>query len=409
MKEKSYMCILIANTHTISHNNNSNNRTKRLAMETVRHNYTQIHTKPKHTYTGTHTHTIFSRHNKQISRIRFVEIGEVHEKRGGPRFSWSVGIGFHVYRFNLHHFQAVSPSRSQTTFKSNLSSSFPILFPFVFLNFILTIVVIIIIRIRIEKFPWVCFFFCCECRSRWLPFLIEREVWAMEDMRGWAFTMRNFFSFPSASLVGEHSGSINRIFVARSIKIYHLNFNSLFTHKIYTLLCFWFVFIFFQIYSTLLVCVCVSHWAPVMRPYVVEKSIRIKYFLLLFVFIYYRFFFYLFFFFCLSASLCGIFSMCFSFSSGGAYFLAPLHNIHIAIFSHWRVDFFRIHDHIINCKRLCMYVCMNVCVLCLSYLRFGTAVAACIGGGTVYGNGNFAATAGFSNNILIACWWLRFR
>lgn len=41
--------------------------------------------------------------------------------------------------------------------------------------------------------------------------------------------------------------------------------------------------------------------------------------------------------------------------------------------------------------------------LCWSfYLRFGTAVAACIGGGTVYGNGNFAATAGFSNNILIA-------
>lgn len=33
------------------------------------------------------------------------------------------------------------------------------------------------------------------------------------------------------------------------------------------------------------------------------------------------------------------------------------------------------------------------------YLKFGTAVAACIGGGTVYGNGNFAATAGFSKSI----------
>lgn len=33
------------------------------------------------------------------------------------------------------------------------------------------------------------------------------------------------------------------------------------------------------------------------------------------------------------------------------------------------------------------------------YLKFGTAVAAWIGGGTLYGNGNFAATAGFSNNI----------
>lgn len=29
-------------------------------------------------------------------------------------------------------------------------------------------------------------------------------------------------------------------------------------------------------------------------------------------------------------------------------------------------------------------------------------MAACNGGGTVYGNGNFAATAGFSNNIFIA-------
>lgn len=45
----------------------------------------------------------------------------------------------------------------------------------------------------------------------------------------------------------------------------------------------------------------------------------------------------------------------------------------------------------------------------LSYLRFGTAVAACIGGGTVYGNGNFAATAGFSNNIFIAWFWLKLK
>lgn len=33
------------------------------------------------------------------------------------------------------------------------------------------------------------------------------------------------------------------------------------------------------------------------------------------------------------------------------------------------------------------------------YLILGTAAAACIGGGTLYGNGNFAATAGFSNNM----------
>lgn len=53
-----------------------------------------------------------------------------------------------------------------------------------------------------------------------------------------------------------------------------------------------------------------------------------------------------------------------------------------------------------------IYVYVYVCL----YLRFGTAVAACIGGGTVYGNGNFAATAGFSNNIFIAWFWLmRFR
>lgn len=38
----------------------------------------------------------------------------------------------------------------------------------------------------------------------------------------------------------------------------------------------------------------------------------------------------------------------------------------------------------------------------MAYLRFaiGIAAAACIGGGTLYGNGNFAATAGFSNNMI---------
>lgn len=37
-----------------------------------------------------------------------------------------------------------------------------------------------------------------------------------------------------------------------------------------------------------------------------------------------------------------------------------------------------------------------------THLRFGigNAAAACIGGGTLYGKGNLAATAGFSNNIL---------
>lgn len=50
----------------------------------------------------------------------------------------------------------------------------------------------------------------------------------------------------------------------------------------------------------------------------------------------------------------------------------------------------------------CVQISREYIYLCIcSYLRFGTAVAACIGGGTVYGNGNFAATAGFSNNIFI--------
>lgn len=72
----------------------------------------------------------------------------------------------------------------------------------------------------------------------------------------------------------------------------------------------------------------------------------------------------------------------------GAHFLAAI----------WfGVDLFRVC--VINCKCLFMYE--------LSYLRFGTAVAACIGGGTVYGNGNFAATAGFSNSIFIAWFWLK--
>lgn len=35
-----------------------------------------------------------------------------------------------------------------------------------------------------------------------------------------------------------------------------------------------------------------------------------------------------------------------------------------------------------------------------THLKFGTPVA-CIGGGTLYGKGSFAATAGFSNNILL--------
>lgn len=52
----------------------------------------------------------------------------------------------------------------------------------------------------------------------------------------------------------------------------------------------------------------------------------------------------------------------------------------------------------------CVQISCEYIYLCISaYLRFGTAVAACIGGGTVYGNGNFAATAGFSNNIFIVC------
>lgn len=41
-----------------------------------------------------------------------------------------------------------------------------------------------------------------------------------------------------------------------------------------------------------------------------------------------------------------------------------------------------------------------------TYLKFGTAAAACIGGGTLYGNGSFAATAGFSNNMI--CVWILF-
>lgn len=70
-------------------------------------------------------------------------------------------------------------------------------------------------------------------------------------------------------------------------------------------------------------------------------------------------------------------------------------------------------------KNLCVCVCMCVheaSILCLFlnnnhinainknndkiYLKFGTAAAACIGGGTLYGNGSFAATAGFSNNMI---------
>lgn len=52
-----------------------------------------------------------------------------------------------------------------------------------------------------------------------------------------------------------------------------------------------------------------------------------------------------------------------------------------------------------NWKILVYFKNNNSVYFICSYLRFGTAVAACIGGGTLYGNGNLAATAGFSNNM----------
>lgn len=75
-----------------------------------------------------------------------------------------------------------------------------------------------------------------------------------------------------------------------------------------------------------------------------------------------------------------------------------LKNIHLVRFLNQLFPFDVINVEYIY---LCCIFWLKVSIWECIYLKFGTAVAACIGGGTVYGKGNFAATAGFSNNIFI--------
>lgn len=174
--------------------------------------------------------------------MNFLTLGSSNWRSGTKSDSLD-GIGFHVCRFNQHDSRDQSIQLNST----QLSSSFSIYFIRLFSHSILTIVIVIIdVGIQIENFPafLFLFFFCVERSFNWLP-SFKREKWGKKKMKygHCMFTDRNFIG------TFDMYTHINFIFVARSIKIYHLNFNSICTHKICTLLLlFFFSFSFSSVF-----------------------------------------------------------------------------------------------------------------------------------------------------------------
>lgn len=154
------------------------------------------------------------------------------------------------------------PLNSQAHFLFHFITLFP--------RSILTIV--IIIGIRIEKFPTPFFFFLSWALIQLIAIF---KTWRESGGGGEGCRVE------TAHSVNVFSGSINRIFVARSIKIYHLNFNSLYTHKICTLFCCFFLFVF-SVLNTL-------RWAHHRKEYNTHKNLF--YCLSLYYRFYFRFFF----------------------------------------------------------------------------------------------------------------------
>lgn len=148
------------------------------------------------------------------------------------------GIGFHVCRFNQHD------SRDQSI---PLNSQVHFLFHFISLHFFLVLFWQSSSSLEFESKNFLRRFFLY---STLIQLIAIFKTWREGGGEG--------CRVKTAHSVNVFAGSINRIFVARSIKIYHLNFNSLYTHKICTL------FFFFASSSLFW-----THWD---EP-IIEKSI----------------------------------------------------------------------------------------------------------------------------------------